>query len=730
MSGSEEVKTGRPRVKLTPSEKEFARLMAEAGLGSIQAARKAFGWTCEPGTSEYIKAKTLAKATRIREEYNRIQAARMKEASAEQEVVTGDDIQWDNLRKFAYDRLKEIRDNPNSPARVRMSAITALEKLSDPAKDVNLIYLWLDIIWRGARAHCPCCHATVPLHKVHNEKLKDWRTQSGAEEETPHESILDLRSEILSRADRRKTPHKGQIPALAAPERHVAGLGAARAGKSWLLGALGLLHFMLPGVEVWILARVYDDARSEVEYIKKFINSIFFPHTKHLVTEYFDQKTGELTLVSKWGSSLKIRSAKSKGSITGRELEAALVAEPGWVPEEIYEELRARMSSRLGRIFVFGTPKGTGGFLARMVNVTGRDPETGKIIRRTPEDRLIENGCPWNVSTLIYTMSPKDNPEYVQSELKAARMELTDAEYASEFEGKMVDAEGKKFHAIKLEHCREIPREKYADCSWVVGIDQGERNFGAVLLGYNGDEIFIANEFFDDSEKTIKANLLDLKPQVPTWIKSVGGDPANWKLTILDQNPPAWNILTEMEKEGNAWPTDVAYRHINQAGAKLGEDWRKECTEFVNQMASMYKLWFDSEHAFLLHDQLMRAQDVPGNPARDKASDSNKGWKINDPWRGDHVADGFMFAMWTVLSNMIVVIPERPAAHDPWSEAKAGFDYKRVMEEKRELAGMEGRDLTQPEMDAIFAKSFSRPRVPVGLPLQAGHRTNPGYEDC
>ena len=196
------------------------------------------------------------------------------------------------------------------------------------------------------------------------------------------------------------------------------------------------------------------------------------------------------------------------------------------------------MVSRLGRIIALGTPQGMGGFISRMVFTTGRDPKTGVIKRLTPEERLIKNGSPWNISALITQLSPTDNPSYVKSELDAARQEMSDEEYASEFEGRMVSSSGMKFHAIAQRHLQDIPRMELENCEWVAGVDQGDKNFGVCLLGYDGHKIFVVKDYFDNSYNTIKSNLMDLRREIPMWIRLAGGDPTRWRLTIFDQDPP------------------------------------------------------------------------------------------------------------------------------------------------------------------------------------------------
>jgi hypothetical protein len=692
------------RKRISFREKEFAHLIVN-GNTATDAARKAFGWKCEPYSKETQKAYNLGKTKRVRDEIDRLRAHKAKEAQGERIVLTSDSINIDELRKFAYERLEESRDNEATKAPTRFLAIKALEELSDPATDINLIWRWIDTIWRGGKAHCPKCHTSFPLWKIKNPKLDDYRIEFEVGDHNPIEGDdYARRMELIKLADRRQKPHKSQIPALKAPERHVVGMAAARAGKSFLLGLFAFMGFLIPGVEIWVLSRAYAESRSEVEFLRGFLKTAFYPLDKHMIKEQIDKKTGEITLTSRWGSELKIKSSKSQGSITGRELEMCLIAEPAWVPEDLYEEVRARMSSRFGRILALGTPKGYGGFLARMTNLKGRDPETGKILRLKNEDRLIANGAKWSQSIFVYRLEPTDNPSYPKSELEAARMELTDAEYDSEFLGIMSAEEGAKFPMVKEHMIRRITREEYQKCSFVQGVDQGAKNFGAVLAGWDGQNIYISREYFNGREGTIKANLMKLRKTAPMLIDHMGGDKSNWKFTVFDADPNIDNILTEMEEEGNEWPTSMTFRPKNKA--TFQEDWREETTIWINEMANKGRIWFDEDCSDLLW-QVLDCLNKPRVEGRDGKSPSDKGWFVRDKWRSDHVLDAFMLAVWSVATGQIELPPEQHEIKRGWDDQRAAFDYQIAVNEARDLSGMV--DSKADEQD-IFKKHFGRPR--------------------
>ncbi len=727
---SDEEKTGASRKgtkkRISPREIHFCKLIAETGMGGVEAARIALQWRCEPNSPENQKARDLARSPRIKAKIAEIQGQGVKEQQAKLDLkLEFGDLHKGKLRDYAFNQLQNIRDNPSTKAAVRYNAIKILKKLHDPGKDVNLIWKWIDTAWRYQTAHCPCCHKSYPLESIRNKALDKWRKDSEA---SPVQSILPdkfaQQMELIKMADRRRTPHDTQIKALVAPERHLVGSGAARAGKSWLLALFAVMGFCLPGVEIWILGETYDRTVSEVEYIKKFLNAIFYPYFNSLVNVTHDKKSGELIMTSKWGSTLRVKSAKSKGSITARSVELALVAEPGWVPADIYEELRARVLERLGRIIALGTPKGAGAFVGRMSNMTGRDPKTGRIIRWKPEERLIKNGCPWAVSLLKMNLEPTDNPEYVKSELDSARMELTDEEYASEFEGLAVAAEGMKFGQVRQDHLKRVDPVFFERCVYVLGIDQGPKNFGAVITAYDGNLAVPCWEYFNSDTTTMKRNLVRLRAAVPKWIGALGGNPSHWLLTITDIDPPLDGSFEELDEEGLRWPTEIVTRHRNNA--RMGDNWRRENQEFVNNMARKNRLLFhlrddavytddESPGGYALHDQVTQVADKPDDNAKEGKAGSDKGWQVSDPWRADHVLDSWYFTMWAIFTQQLR-IPDLIAKggmdpDDPWAEQKAGFTYQMARIEQQELRG----HVTKRTDRELQADHFGRPGPPADL---------------
>jgi hypothetical protein len=292
----------------------------------------------------------------------------------------------------------------------------------------------------------------------------------------------------------------------------------------------------------------------------------------------------------------------------------------------------------------------------------------------------------------------------VSSELDAARQELTEAEYASEFEGRMATQEGAMFPTLAERHLQPVPSSAHENCVYVLGIDQGPKNFAACLLGFDGTRVFVVNEHFDNAPRTVISKMDDVRDLVPGWIRHAGGDPASWRLTIFDADPPVLNELNVLEDEGRDWPTEYTFRTKDKKGRWNQENWRRETYEYVNVLAQPKpaNLYFDEVKCDFLHDQLLRAQARQGD-----ADMKQKGWVIQDAIRGDHVPDAFIMALWTILSGQLILPDRKFEADECYTDAARAFEFQLRRDEQRELSGFTGNKETE---DETFEKSFGRPR--------------------
>jgi hypothetical protein len=330
-----------------------------------------------------------------------------------------------------------------------------------------------------------------------------------------------------------------------------------------------------------------------------------------------------------------------------------------------------------------------------MLKITSRS-FTGKKVK--PEDKLIVNGCPWGQSMVILNVNAEDNPAYVRSEKEAAKHELTDAEYASEFEGLVASAAGAKFPCVQASHRRKVGRKEVELAIWILGVDQGERNFGACLQAWNGQTIYTMREFFDKTDTTIKANMIGLNDKVPAILRTAGGNSDFWNMTIFDADPPVHNILLELEEENRQWKTEITFRPKNK---KDQLSWRIETCLWLNEMAKSGNLIFD-ESCDLLHEQVMEALRGPED---DTETEKKKGWIIKDAYRGDHVVDAWLMGCYLMMVGAVKPQPASENKIEAFEEQRRAFEYQRLSSETKELTGY-GSEYRKSGMweDELFTK--------------------------
>ena len=222
-------KATRRKKVINAKEKKFAELMVYENMGCIEAARRTFGWACEPKSKEAATAQNLSQAQRIIKYKFNLAQKLDQEVTAQQVLSNTADIEYDTLRAFIYRRLESIRDDPDAPGSSRFKAISALEKMVDPSADVNLILMWVDLMWPSSQAHCPCCHETFPMKEIENQKLNQFREDVEIDADDEAETLLDRRMGIISRADNRKTPitrmSMPKVPTARAHQRAISSLG-------------------------------------------------------------------------------------------------------------------------------------------------------------------------------------------------------------------------------------------------------------------------------------------------------------------------------------------------------------------------------------------------------------------------------------------------------------------------------------------------------------------------
>jgi hypothetical protein len=102
---------------------------------------------------------------------------------------------------------------------------------------------------------------------------------------------------------------------------------------------------------------------------------------------------------------------------------------------------------------------------------------------------------------------------------------------------------------------------------------------------------------------------------------------------------------------------------------------------------------------------------------------NEKGWHVKDQWRGDHVLDAWVLAIWTIVSQQLQVPKGDYVVKKGWGEARAAFDYQRAVDEERELGG-------QRSNEQLFEENFGRQRNQGPSDLFQNMGTDGWYKDA
>ena len=175
-----------------------------------------------------------------------------------------------------------------------------------------------------------------------------------------------------------------------------------------------------PNTRGWIVAPTYSLGEKEFRYIFEDFMTKAGPEFRP--TQYSENvRTGNLFMKFPWGSWVEVKSAENPQSCLGEELDWIITSEGSQLKKNFYERyLRARLTSRQGRLIVPTTPAGHGGWLLDMFN-KGQEKKDGYESWQFPT---------W------------ENPLIPKSEIESARANMSPELFAEQYEGKFVQYAG------------------------------------------------------------------------------------------------------------------------------------------------------------------------------------------------------------------------------------------------------------------------------------------------
>lgn len=156
-------------------------------------------------------------------------------------------------------------------------------------------------------------------------------------------------------------PHEGQREFHRARERFRLLCAGSRFGKSYAAAMEALAYLLTPGTQSWIVAPTYDLGEKEFRYVLDKARGLGVPLRR--VND--NVHSGDMMIETEAGSWLKVRSwSMNPANLLGEELDLMVLSEGAQMRRPVWERyLRARLSSRKGRLVIPTTPAGIDDFL-------------------------------------------------------------------------------------------------------------------------------------------------------------------------------------------------------------------------------------------------------------------------------------------------------------------------------------------------------------------------------
>lgn len=152
------------------------------------------------------------------------------------------------------------------------------------------------------------------------------------------------------------SPHIGQVRFHASDKRFKVLIAGARFGKS-LAAAKDVLPHLIAGRSTgWLVGPTYAMAQPEFQYLATDIRDRL---GVEIVQHTAGGRDGYSRVLTSWGGELLCLSADRPEGLLGHEIDWLILCEAAHIPREAFERfLRARLSTRHGRLVIATTPRG------------------------------------------------------------------------------------------------------------------------------------------------------------------------------------------------------------------------------------------------------------------------------------------------------------------------------------------------------------------------------------
>lgn len=236
-------------------------------------------------------------------------------------------------------------------------------------------------------------------------------------------------------------PHAGQMGFISSDARFRIFAAGARTGKSAAAAAeVEATAILVPRSNQWIVAPTYELTTYVWDHLLDLIDALPARYRERIVKRITNAGgRGSSYIEFANGSWIATKSADNPRSLLGVECDRIVVDEGANVPDVVWHRyLRARLSSRLGRLDVPSTPAGEGGWLRSLFDEAQLQQEAA-----TPP--------PWHETIGAWQAPTWTNPYWPFEEWETIRATTPPEIFAEQFEGQFVGLAGKIYKYFSRE---------------------------------------------------------------------------------------------------------------------------------------------------------------------------------------------------------------------------------------------------------------------------------------
>ncbi|MCZ7607742.1 MAG: terminase family protein [Planctomycetota bacterium] len=216
-------------------------------------------------------------------------------------------------------------------------------------------------------------------------------------------------------------PHAAQLTFHDSDARFKVLIAGARFGKSLAAARETLLELLSGTTRGWLVGPTYALTMPEFRYIRDDLYARLHAEPA--------ERADPPRLVAPWGGQVIALSAQQPESLLGREIDWLILCEAANLKRDAFERfLRARLSTRSGRLVVPTTPRGHNWI--EQLYERGRDDEPG-----------------WE----SFRHATWENPNIPASEIESARRSLPQDTFAEQYGGEFTSPAGRVYREFRRE---------------------------------------------------------------------------------------------------------------------------------------------------------------------------------------------------------------------------------------------------------------------------------------